>query len=330
MQNQQTTSKAVRNWITDCKLLAATEKTKHKATSAAGRGNNDPPATLHIVAWFDLVECFEEHENLLKTGGQVSTLYLKPPPHVAGVALEKTEHAGIEHKDDGDEARKAVMHVVKERKSGMKRDHQEMSRGGKSRTSKPHLFPNSKGGSAQSHGEDIAILVRDLMEAGKQSAQKHVKGEHLKQLIELRSLSTDKDKKAAFTALIKTGSFVSDSKTSNTTFASKPLSSQDDSGTLPNHFRPKTILGRVFEPVEPGEFWQPVAPTPQQPIASGARAPWAAAARAGTARNAQALPCARGPRPSQQPRACGQRAAGVLAAAVFALAKTRCLEFTFS
>jgi hypothetical protein len=84
------------------------------------------------VSWFDLVECFQEHENLLKTGGKVSTRYLKPPPHVAGVALEKTEHAGIEHKDDGDEARKAAMNVVKdsERKSGMKRDHQEMSRGG--------------------------------------------------------------------------------------------------------------------------------------------------------------------------------------------------------
>ncbi len=77
-----------------------------------------------------------------------------------------------------------------------------MSGGASSRDSKQHLFPNSKGGSAQSHGEEIAILVRDLMEAEKQSAQKtaqHAKGEHLKQLMELRALSTDEDEKAAFT-----------------------------------------------------------------------------------------------------------------------------------
>ncbi len=46
----------------------------------------------------------------------------------------------------------------------------------------------------------------------------------------------------------------------------------------------------VFEPVEPGEFWQlfPVTPTPQQPTAPGARAPWAAVARAGPARRSSA------------------------------------------
>ena len=57
MLNKQTTSDAVRNWITDGKVLAKTEKAKCDAASAAGRGNNDPPAPAHIVAWLDLMEC---------------------------------------------------------------------------------------------------------------------------------------------------------------------------------------------------------------------------------------------------------------------------------
>jgi hypothetical protein len=122
------------------------------------------------------MECYEEHEKLLKAGGKgVGARYLKPPPHLAGVALEKTEHAGIERKDDGDEARKAAMNVIKEKKSGMKRDHQEMSGGGfvtrfeAASLSKQQRRVRSE---PQSHGEEIAILVRDLMAAEKQSAQK--------------------------------------------------------------------------------------------------------------------------------------------------------------
>ena len=95
MLNKQTTSDAVRNWITDGKVLAKTEKAKRDATSAAGRGNNDPPAPAHIVEWLDLMECFDEHEKLLIAGGNgVRALYLKPPPHLAGVALEKTGGGG--------------------------------------------------------------------------------------------------------------------------------------------------------------------------------------------------------------------------------------------
>ncbi len=61
MLNKQTTSDAVRNWITDGKVLAKTEKAKRDATSAAGRGNNDPPASsrsLHIhlhILWRGLI-----------------------------------------------------------------------------------------------------------------------------------------------------------------------------------------------------------------------------------------------------------------------------------
>ncbi len=91
-------------------------------------------------------------------------IFEAPSPHYWG-CLEKTEHAGINRKDDGDEARKAAMNVIKEKKKGMKRDHKELSGGGSSRASSKHIFPNSKGWSAQSHGEEIAILVRDLMEA---------------------------------------------------------------------------------------------------------------------------------------------------------------------
>ena len=71
----------------------------------------------HIDAWCDLMDCYDEHEKMLKAGGKgVSTRFTKPPPHLAGVALEKTVHACIKRKDDGDEARKNAMKVIKERK----------------------------------------------------------------------------------------------------------------------------------------------------------------------------------------------------------------------
>ena len=64
MQNRQASSEAVRTWINEGKVLAATEQAKRKASSAAGRGNNDPPAPQHIAAWCDLMECYEEHEKM--------------------------------------------------------------------------------------------------------------------------------------------------------------------------------------------------------------------------------------------------------------------------
>ncbi len=60
-------------------------------------------------AWCHLMECYKEHEKMVPAGVKgVSTLYSKPPPHLSGVALVKTEHSGIKRKDEGEEAHKEV------------------------------------------------------------------------------------------------------------------------------------------------------------------------------------------------------------------------------
>ena len=148
MQNKITTPDSIRGWIVEGKVLGIAEQANRKTAAAAGRGNNDPPVPPHISAWCDLMDCYEEHEKFLKAGGKgVSARYSKPPPHLAGVALEKTEHAGIERKDEADDARKTAMKSIKEKKSGTKREHAEISDGAaSSRALKPYLYPNSKAG----------------------------------------------------------------------------------------------------------------------------------------------------------------------------------------
>ncbi len=218
-QNKQTT--VTRSEI---RLLMANSSQRQKKRNTMPllllAGETIPPLHLCIL-WCGLIHrVFWGTREFVENRRTSKHLIFEPPSHVAGVALEKTEQAGIEHKDDGDEARKAVMNVVKERiikKCRFVTHFEAASLSKQQRRVRSEPLPY----------EDIAILVRDLMEAEKQSAQKHVKGVHLKQLMELRALSTDEDKKATFTASIKTAiaSFVSYSKTSYTSFASKPLSS---------------------------------------------------------------------------------------------------------